>query len=134
MSITKVFIAFIIFLAVIAGAIALQIFLSKKQSKWLGLVIPLVCIIFSIIAVLGVATYSTSSLTEQYISESGEIVNNVINSTSNRSDTPSIIITVISIFLLYNIPTVFFLAIYFACREKLRRCKEIEKMNIQDLE
>lgn len=124
----------IFFLAVIAGATALQIFLSKKQNKWLGLILPLICLIFSIIAVLGVATYSTVTLTEQSVSESGEVVNNIINGTTDRSDLPSVIITVVTVFLLYNIPTVVLLAIYYACREKLRRDKEIEKMNIQDLE
>jgi len=38
-----------------------------------------------------------------------------------------------TILLVMNIPTVVLLAIYFGCREKIKRKKAIEKMNIQDL-
>ena len=34
--------ALIIFLAVVIGVIWLQIFLSKKDNKWLGLILPIV--------------------------------------------------------------------------------------------
>jgi hypothetical protein len=38
------------------------------------------------------------------------------------------------VFLMSNIPTLLFLAIYFACREKRKLRKELDKMNVQDLE
>jgi len=85
-------------------------------------------------AALGITTFSSFTVTEQSVSENGEIISNVIESTINKGDIPSIIITVIYVFLLYNIPTVVLLAIYYACRENLKRKKELEKMNIQDLE
>jgi len=130
----KTFSYIIFFLIIIAGIIALQIFLSKKQNKWLGLILPFICLILSINPVLGITSFSTFTVTEQSVSENGEVISNVINSTTNKGDIPSIIITVISVFLLYNIPTVVLLAIYYACRENLKRNKELEKMNIQDLE
>ena len=40
----------------------------------------------------------------------------------------------LTVALLYNIPTLILLAIYFACREKFRRKKEMDRMNAQDLE
>lgn len=40
---------------------------------------------------------------------------------------------VVLVWLLANIPTAVLLVIYFACREKKRRKKQIERMNIQDL-
>ncbi len=123
----------IFFLVIVTGIIALQIFLSKKQNKWLGLILPFICLIFSILAVSGITTFSTFTVTEQFVSENGEVVNNVI-STADKGEIISIIITAISVFLLYNIPTVILLAIYYACRENLKRKKELEKMNIQDLE
>lgn len=95
---------FIIFLA---GIIILQIFLSKRENKWLGLILPAISVIFSIIGALGLAFYDS---TEQ------------------------IIIGCIVVFLLWNIPTAILAAIYFACREKIKKNKEIDKMNIQDLE
>jgi hypothetical protein len=39
----------------------------------------------------------------------------------------------VMLFLVANIPTVIIIVIYFACREKFKKNKEIDKMNIQDL-
>lgn len=103
----NVLITLFVFIIVITGTIVLQVFLSRKQNKWLGLILPFTCLFISLSAILGVAAFSSM---------------------------PSVMITVISVFLLYNIPTVILVAIYYACREKLRRAKEINKMNIQDLE
>lgn len=123
----------IVYLAVIAGVIALQIFLSKKQNKWVGLILPLICLTFSIFAALSIPTYFTQSITESTVSESGEIVNNVVNNAADKNVLPSPILTTISVFWIYNIPTAILLAIYFAYREKLEMKKELEKMNIRDL-
>lgn len=43
------------------------------------------------------------------------------------------IFQMILVWLLGNIPTFVLLAIYFACRGKQRRNKQLDKMNIQDL-
>lgn len=99
----------IILILFLIGIIALQIFLSKKESKWLGLVLPVINMFFSVIAVLGRAFFGSESL--------GQIV-----------------IQIVSILLMFNIPTFILLAIYFACREKRKKNKEIYKMNIQDLD
>jgi len=94
-----------IFLAVI---IILQIFLSKRDNKWFGLILPIINVIISIMAVLGRAYFEKPSMAE-------------------------IIIQAIMLFLVWNIPTAISIAIYFVCREKLKKKKEIDKMNIQDL-
>lgn len=101
-----IFILLIVLLAAI-GIIWLQLFLSKKTSKWSGLIIPIITFAFSFLYV------------------------------SNIIDTGSLwqnIILIVSTLLLSNIPTIILVAIYFACREKLKRKAQIEKMNIQDLE
>ena len=41
--------------------------------------------------------------------------------------------SVISTFLISNIPTIVLLAIYFGIREKMKIRSEIDKMNIKDL-
>lgn len=41
--------ALIIFLAVVIGVIWLQIFLSKKDNKWLGLILPIVAFLFGLL-------------------------------------------------------------------------------------
>ena len=93
----------------LAGIIVLQIFLSKRVNKWLGLILPIISIMFSILTVLGLAVYDNQSTAE-------------------------IIFQLIMVFLLSNIPTIILLAIYLACREKFKKNRELDKMSIQDLE
>jgi predicted RND superfamily exporter protein len=93
----------------LGGIIILQVFLSKRENKWLGLILPIISIMFSILTVLGLAFYGNQSTVE-------------------------IIFQLIMVFLLSNIPTIILLAIYFACREKFKKNRELDKMNIQDLE
>lgn len=95
-------------LILLAGIIILQIFLSKRENKWLGLILPIINVMFSILGVLGLAVFGYQSITE-------------------------IILQLTMVFILFNIPTIILLAIYFACREKLKKSKEIDKMKIEDL-
>ncbi|MCB2293053.1 hypothetical protein LGK95_05885 [Clostridium algoriphilum] len=88
--------------------IMLQIFLSKIESKWLGFILPAFNGVFSVIAVLGMAFFEKLSIIE-------------------------IIIQATMVFLLWNIPTAILISIYYSCRKKLKKKKEIDKMNIQDL-
>lgn len=91
------------------GMILLQIFLSRREARWPGLVLPVLSFLFSLVAALNVAAWPDSSIRE-------------------------VAATMLTVALLYNIPTLILLAIYFACRAKFRRKKEINKMNAQDLE
>lgn len=93
---------------IILGIIILQMFLSRKENKWLGLILPTINTICSIMAVLGLALYEKETITQ-------------------------IVIKCSIVFLMYNIPTMILLLIHFLCREKFKKNKEIEKMNIQDL-
>lgn len=97
----------IIALLFLVAIILLQIILSKKESKWLGLIIPIISFGLSILWILGIP---------HYLSLSG------------------LIFKVILVFIISNIPTTIFLAIYFIYREKVKQMSEIDKMNIQDLE
>lgn len=95
-------------LVLLVGGIFLQIFLSKKNSKWFGLILPAITFLYSLLMVLGLAVYDGMS--------GGEIF-----------------ILIASTFLLNNIPTIVLLGIYFGCREKMKLRAELEKMSIQDL-
>ncbi|MDL2216039.1 hypothetical protein LJB77_03180, partial [Ruminococcaceae bacterium OttesenSCG-928-N02] len=88
------------FLALAGGTLLLQVFLSKKQSKWPGLALPLISIAYSLITVLGLVFYTMSPF-------------------------ETILVTCLCTFLITNIPTIIFLAIYFACREKIREKGEM---------
>lgn len=103
----KSIIAFFIILLFLNTIILLQIILSKRDSKWPGLIIPIILFGLSILWVLGMP---------YYLALSGSIFN------------------VIIVFITTNIPTVLFLSIYFIYRKKVDKISEINKMNIQDLE
>lgn len=98
----------LVVLLFIAGVVLLQICLSKRESKWQGLVLPIIAFFFGLLYPFNM------------IVPSGGV-------------TPGFIVQMIIVWLLGNIPTIIFGAIYFSCREKRSRNKQLEKMNIQDL-
>lgn len=130
--------ALIIVLLLLAGSIWLQIFLSTKNNKWLGLIIPLICLIIAVSGVLGLTMYTTSSgITTVTETVNGDVIRE--EPIAVESEEPSILsmfVTVIPTFLMFNVPTFafVFLAIYFACRERLKTKKLLDRMNVQDLE
>lgn len=86
------------------GINKLQVFLSKRKNKWLGLILPMIGVLFSImILITGPVIEGLSVLERNLLS--------------------------IMILFVYNIPTIVLVAIYFACREKFKKKKEIDKMN-----
>jgi len=97
-----------IVLLLIIGIFVFQFYLSRCKSKWPGLVIPILCFILSILYPLNFAApdYGVGFVT---------------------------ILTLLLIWLIGNIPTIIMLAIYFAAREKSKRRKQIDKIDIQNL-
>lgn len=89
-------------LILLAGTILLQIYLSKRESKFPGLVFPIIAFLFSLLYPLNMVAPSEGM-------------------------NAGFIVQVIVVWLLGNIPTVVLLAIYFGCREKKRRNKQLEK-------
>ena len=96
-------------LILLIGAVVLQIFLSRRESPWPGLVLPGVSLLLSLIPLLNVAALPGAS-------------------------TGDILTALLPVFVLYNLPTLILLAIYFACRAKFQRKREMDRMNAQDLE
>ena len=113
-----------------AGLIVLQIFLSKKENRWAGLILPIISFCISLIALLSIAAFSVLTQTET-VAENGVIIEQTVQSATATS---SFIVTIVYVFLLYNIPTAVFLAIYAACRGKRNRQRALEKMSVQDLD
>lgn len=98
----------ILMLIVILGvSIFLQIFLSKKENKWYGLILPGITMIVSLFYCMNIM--ATGSFVQD-------------------------IILIVTTLLLANIPTGILLIIYFACREKIKKASQIDKMKIHDLE
>ncbi len=99
----------VIFLILIIGIFVLQYFLSKREVKWPGLVLPILFFLFSLLIPFNYVAPST-----------GVDV--------------GVIMSLILIWILSNIPTVLLLVIYFSCREKQKCKKQVDKMNIIDLD
>lgn len=93
-------------LVVTAGLIWLQIFLSRRPNRWLGLILPALSFLLSWLPIFG-------------LMDTGDTWQNVL------------MITVT--LLLSNISTVVLLIIYALVREKLKKKAQLDKMNIQDL-
>jgi len=98
--------ALIVLLVLAVGAIFLQIFLSKRENKWPGLVLPVICMLYPLILLLNVAAAGNAG---------------------------SVIATLIMSVFMGSIPAAILLAVYFACRSGRTKKQEMEKMNIQDL-
>ena len=95
----------IVLLVLVVGGILLQIFLSRRQSRWPGLVLPGLTFLYSLLMVLGAVAFN------------GEIPWGPI----------------LACLLLGNIPTIVLLAIYWAARERYRMRDQVDKMKIDDL-
>ncbi len=108
MAIIPMIILLLALIAVFALALWLQMFLSRKEGKWPGLVLPIISLVFSLIYPLNVIA-PPDGVTAWFVFQ------------------------MILGWFAANIPTVILLVIYFICREKLRRRRQIEMMNIQDL-
>lgn len=107
-SIINTIIALILFLLICAAIIYLQVYLCKKESKYLGLILPVISLIFALMNTAGVAAFDSFSQIENYV---GLFV----------------------AFLVANIPTIILVFIYLGIREKKNMKKELDKMNIKDL-
>ena len=96
----------LVLIIIVVMSVVLQIFLSMRKNKYLGLVLPLINLLAAAFTSFGSMIYT------------GEIA------------------PIIMTFLMLMIPAVINIAIYFACREKVneKNKQEINKMNIQDLD
>ena len=97
--------AIILMLALLVGVPVLQVFLSRRGNQWLGLLLPMLTFLYSLVMVCSVTAYEGGI-------PWGPILASLISG---------------------NIPTAVLLVIYFACREKFRRRSELDKTRIEDL-
>ena len=95
----------VVFLVFIVGGVLLEIFLARRESKWPGLVLPVLTLLYSLAMACTVAAIGDSF-------PWGALLGTLV---------------------VGNIPTVVLLAIYVACREKQRKRSELDKMEIDDL-
>lgn len=106
-----IFLTVVIFIVMVI----LQMFLSKKKNKWLGLIIPSIHFLMAIAFALLLTT--TAIGIEEVVMENGEIIENVSGST----DLGVMIFSAICTFLLFNISTFIHLRIYFAYKRLTKK-------------
>ena len=98
--------ALVVLLLFLAGVVLLQVFLSKRESRWPGLVLPLISFLYALVLVLNAAYFVSMA---------------------------HAVLTTVLVFVIGNLPTAVLLAIYFACRGKRKKRDELERMRIEDL-
>ena len=98
--------ALVFLLAFAVGGVCLQIFPSRRESRWPGLVLPLLAFLWSLLLPLN-------------LMDTGSASRNIL--------------TVLVTLLAGNIPTLVLLAIYWAAREKRRVKSQIDIMKIDEL-
>ena len=99
-----------IWLAILIGIVALQVFLSRRKAWWPGLILP-VCTLPGVLLVLPNVLFNALSMAES----AGQALVGVIGS------------------VLCLLPTLILTAIYLVCRRREQHKRQIDKMNIQDL-
>lgn len=126
----------LIIAAVFVGIIALEVWLSRRKSRWPGLIMPAITFVVSLFLALGVTLFSVGgAATEVQVvdEETGEVVYQEqtveVEPDWTLGDTAQLGLAL----LVGNIPTFVLLGAYYIGREKFRREKLLEKMNIQDL-
>ena len=126
----------LIIAAVFVGIIALEVWLSRRRSRWPGLILPAVTLVLSLLMVLGFVAFSRGGATAEMQvidQETGEIVYQEQTVETEPDWTLGDAAQLGVVLLVGNIPTFVLLGTYYIGREKLRREKMLEKMNIQDL-
>ena len=123
-------------IVVFAICIALEIFLANRQSRWPGLIMPIISFALSLLLVFGFVAFSAVSATSELQvtdAETGEIIHQEQRVEEVSDWTLGDTVQLGILLLVGNIPTFVLLGTYYIGREKLRRDKLLEKMHIQDL-
>ena len=124
----------IILILILIAIIRLQIFLSKKDNRLLGLIIPIVIFASPLIFAFGfIPTHNKIETTQSVMTETGEVVESSSDKTStaliDHSLTTSIVYTIVSI----NAVNFVMLGIYFYCRHKKSTHVELKRMKAKEL-
>lgn len=124
----------IIGVIIIIAIIRLQIFLSKKDNKLFGLIIPIIIFTSSLIFAFGfIPTHNKIETTQSVMTETGKVIESSSDKTStalrDHSLTTSIVYTIVSI----NAGNFVMLGIYFYCRHKKSTHAELKRMRAKEL-
>ncbi len=126
----------IILILILIAIIKLQIFLSKKDNRLLGLIIPIVIFASSLIFAFGfIPTHNKIETTQSIMTETGKDVESSSDKKTSTAlidhslTTTSIVYSIVSI----NAVNVVMLGIYFYCRHKKNTHIELKRMRAKEL-
>ena len=126
----------IIGVIILIAIIRLQIFLSKKDNKLFGLIIPIIIFASSLIFAFGFIPTHNKNWNElkSVMTETGKVVESSSDKTStalrdHSLTTTSIVYTIVSI----NAGNFVMLGIYFYCRHKKSTHAELKRMKAKEL-
>ena len=126
-----------LWLAILVGIVALQVFLSRRKAWWPGLVMPVLSFLMSLLIVVGTFVFltlsSTVSGTQVVDEQTGAVVYQAQQVQQAHDWTVGDTAQMGVLLLVSNIPTIVLLATYFLCRRSQKHKKQLDKMNIQDL-
>ena len=125
----NIFLLFV--LGLLVGSIVLQVYLSKRESRWPGLILPIFCFGLAMMTMSGMVMFSRSSMTitEMDLYTGELIVNHLQDYGSIRFEIGALV----AMFLTTHMPAGVFIAIYGVCRLGRKNKRELDVMNIQDL-
>lgn len=126
-----------LWLAILVGFVALQVWLSRRKAWWPGLVMPVLSFLMALLIVVGnfvfLSQSSTVSGTRVVDEQTGAVVYQAQQVQQAHDWTVGDTAQLGVLLLVGNIPTIVLLGVYYVGREKLRRENLLKKMNIQDL-
>ena len=124
----------------IALLVVLQVWLCKKSLK-LGLVLPILSFLLSLLMVLSLGTIQTVSTAGSYlVAEDGTYIEVPAQEGGHHQEehhvglTPGAVGALVGLFLVGNIPTVVFGGIWLHYKNRRDFQDDLKKMKIEDLE
>lgn len=118
----RVIISLLVMVSIIGVGIFIQVRLSRSQNKFLGLILPIISLLFSLMGVLGYATFTLLTLSVDGVVQSAGQVQGGMG-----------YLGIFFMFLMTNIPTAMLGGIYLSERNKIKTNQSVEKMKIEDL-
>jgi len=115
----------LVLLAFVVVVLVLQVFLSKSEGKWPGLIMPIAWVGFSMITPMRILVAGPEARSFIGTINGVEVV--------HTPSMASIVGEAALMFVLLNIITCVLIAIYLGCRRKQSKERALLKMSVQDL-
>ena len=117
----------------VALAVALQVWLCKRRSRWLGLILPGMTLLASLLILLSMAAFTQVGASEVVYDEHGAVVEEH-HAEHWEAFTGAELGAAGGVFLVANIPTVVLGGIWLHYKNRRDLREEMKRMDLQDLE